>query len=743
MKAFQLVAPLTLTLLFALPALAKEEADWRFSFDHGLSRWQDGLPIGNGRIGAQCWGDKRLLRLTLDRSDAWDRRFEPNRRPDYSYTQLRRLVAAKAHDKIQTELTPDVNPLAQLAPTHVPGGRLEIALPDGTTIERVWLDMHNAEVRWQLKLGDARHTVRMYAHADQDLIVVEIAPPIRPPSVQYLDALTVCPDLDKKLGYKPPTRGTDGDLQWLDQPIPNSGSVRTAWSDKLDEDRWTLYLTIRRQFEHPDAAGRTLDKVKDIGPDRLLETHRQWWRTIWDRSSVELPDVEVQRLWRNGIYKLASSSHGGLPTNLQGLWPPDGRLPPWRGDYHCNMNVQECYWPAYSSNQLALAEPLNRWMIEKLAPANRELTKRFFGFDGLWIGCAFDADGRLLGGQSNWMTVQYWLGGGAWLSQHLWWTYRYSLDEDFLRDKAYPFMRDCMTFYANVLERGDDGRLHVPMSSSPEYYSNELPAWTADPTCDIALVRNLAQWCIQAAKILDRDADLRQRWRAIDRDLAPYPVSEHGLKVQPDSDFTEPHRHPMHLAAIFPLGDLHIEGSDEDRQLVNTSIDTWLDVGTDYWSGWSFPYASLILTRAGRANRAYEMLDMYRLGFIWPNGFHVNGDYKKQGFSKGTGTVFTVEGEMAFTAAVNEMLLQSWGDTIRVFPAVPDNWANAAFYNLRAEGAVLVSALRENGRVTKLTLLPEHDLTTTIVWEPAPDKPERREHVELSAGIKTDLCVTN
>ena len=184
----------------------------------------------------------------------------------------------------------------------------------------------------------------------------------------------------------------------------------------------------------------------------------------------------MQRLYRNGLYKLASSSRGGVPTNLQGLWPPDqGTLPPWRGDYHCDMNVQEVYWPAYSSNQLALAEPLNRWLVEQAAPVNRKVTRQFFETDGLWLGGMYDVKGRLLGGSRNWLAVQYWLGGGGWLSQHLWWYYRYSMDETHLRDKAYPFMRDCMTFYAYVLERGEDGKLHVPLSNSPEYHSNNPP----------------------------------------------------------------------------------------------------------------------------------------------------------------------------------------------------------------------------------------------------------------------------
>jgi alpha-L-fucosidase 2 len=335
--------------------------------------------------------------------------------------------------------------------------------------------------------------------------------------------------------------------------------------------------------------------------------------------------------------------------------------------------------------------------------------------------------------------VQYWLGGGGWLAQHLWWHYRYSMDETFLRDEAYPVMRDCMTFYAHVLERGEDGKLHVPLSSSPEYHSNHPPAWTADPTGDLAFIRNLSRWCVRASEILDADEPLRSKWRMIDRDLAPYPTSVRGLKVQPDTEFDKAHRHPTHLAPIFPLDDLNIEGSDDDRRLIDASLETWLAQGTDLWTGWSFPYASLICSRAGRAQDAYRFLDIYRKAFIWPNGFHINGDYKKLGYSKHAYEPFTVEAECAFTAAVNEMLLQSWGEKIRVFPAVPDGWPDVSFENLRAEGAVLVSARRQAGRLTRLRLRPEHDGQVTITWTPATGEPRREAIVPLTAGQTVTL----
>jgi hypothetical protein len=115
----------------------------------------------------------------------------------------------------------------------------------------------------------------------------------------------------------------------------------------------------------------------------------------------------------------------------------------------------------------------------------------------------------------------------------------------------------------------------------------------------------------------------------------------------------------------------------------------------------------MIASRVRRPNHALSLLEIYRKAYIWPNGFHVNGDYKKHGFSFYEYEPFTVEGECAFTAAVNEMLLQSWGGRIRIFPSVPEEWRDVSFRDLRAEGGVLVSAVRRGGRLVSAELYSE------------------------------------
>jgi alpha-L-fucosidase 2 len=739
-----LVGVCSLTLRIGLAA--DPSSAWLFRFNAPLPQWKNGLPIGNGRIGAQSWGTGPALFLTLDRSDVWDLRYAANHSANFNYARLREFVREQRHDLIQQELSPDVGPTADRTPYHLGIGRLGIELPADTTVDGAELDMYRAEVRWGLRVHGKPVTFRVWASATQDVIVATLdgLGDYRPHV--GLQALTeIQQDLARKLSYEKPTRGEDGVYAWVIQPVPESGRIATIWRTDAQADHWQLLLSIAPQdASDPLAtARRTLEAASRLGVARLSAQHRSWWQERWGRSAVELPDQELQRLWRNGIYKLASSSHLSVPANLQGLWPPDGEFPPWRGDYHCDMDVQETYWPAYSSNQLDLAEPLNRWLLEKVAPQAESLTQQFFGVDGLWMGTMYDPQGRMLGGPNNWLTAQYWIGGGGWMAQHLWWYYRYSGDEAFLRQSAYPFMKKCLQFYERILTKADDGRWHIAFSQSPEYFSNDLKAWTPDPTCDLSIVRNLARYSLTAAEVLHTDEAELARWQAFLADLAPYPTDVHsGLKVQPDTTYNHTHRHPMHLFPIFPGGDLNVEGSVADRALIDRSMKNWIYQGTGEWMGWSFPYGSLIASRVRRANQALSLLQIYTRAYIWPNGFHVNGDYRRFGFSFYDSEAFTMEAECGFTAAVNEMLLQSWGGRVRIFPSVPAEWEDVSFRNLRAEGGFLVSAERRHGQIMSATIESEKGGVAKVVWPlgyVAPGQPFAERVIKLAPGDTMEL----
>jgi alpha-L-fucosidase 2 len=177
--------------------------------------------------------------------------------------------------------------------------------------------------------------------------------------------------------------------------------------------------------------------------------------------------------------------------------------------------------------------------------------------------------------------------------------------------------------------------------------------------------------------------------------------------VSPDESLTESHRHFSHLMAIYPLGLIDIEGSDRDRRIIAASLRHLDMLGSGLWVGFSFTWAACMAARCGRPERALNMLDLFLKACVSRNGFNLNGDYKKLGISSWNYRPFTLEANFAAGQAVHEMLLQSWGGVIRVFPAVPAEWTDVSFRDLRAEGAFLVSAQRKQGKTIWVRILAE------------------------------------
>jgi alpha-L-fucosidase 2 len=166
--------------------------------------------------------------------------------------------------------------------------------------------------------------------------------------------------------------------------------------------------------------------------------------------------------------------------------------------------------------------------------------------------------------------------------------------------------------------------------------------------------------------------------------------------------YDESHRHFSHAMAVYPIGSVHVEGSDRDRRTVAATIDQIVQRGTRQWVGYSFSWLAAMAARAGQADRALEYARLFERAFIGPNGFHLNGDQTKSGLSAFTYRPFTLEGNFLEMQAIHEMLLQGWGGAVRVFPAVSAQWRDVSFDRLRAEGGFVVSATRVAGRTARV-----------------------------------------
>ncbi|MFH1742348.1 MAG: glycoside hydrolase family 95-like protein [bacterium] len=704
-----------------IPDMGSYLSQHDFIYERAPDRWLDGIPLANGEIGAMVWGDGAPLKVTLDSYSAWETREAIPDPEKFNYKWLREAVADRRQDEINANFwlnSPRHAGERASGPsvTRLPMPRLEIdfgPVNAGQGFDRFQgrLNLFKGALEGILQIGD--HTIPWHAWTQNGspLLVMQfeslgefVKPTIRV-TLDHLDE-----DAKKTLagwGYPPAeTRDTEQGRVFV-QRFPYGGSYAVAWHSDYHAGNLSLRLALSVGDSEADPEREALSIVEESrrsGLKALRREHEAWWSEYWNVSALSIPDARLENLYYIEIYKLACSTRpDGWPITLQGLWTLDGGMPPWAGDYHLDMNVEESTWPIYTSNRLELGEAFYNFFLGAL-PRFKKNCKEFFGFDGAWSGCALGPKGVRVHGYP---TTEFWQGNGSWVAHHYWLHWRYSMDETFLREKAVPYMKPFMQTYSNLLEEGKDGKLHIPLSNSPEYHEGGIDAWASDTTCDLYLIRFLAGSLLEANEILGLNDPEAPRWRDILDRLLDYPSDDHGLMVFAGERLNFSHRHHSHLMGIYPLDLLSIEDGEESRTMIRRSIEHWRRTGYMMWTGWAFPWASCIASRAGYPNMSWAMLDMYARGFITPSTLHVNGDYRQFGYSQFTYSPMTLEAGFASAAAIMEMLLQSWRGIIRVFPAMPDAWSDASFVGLRAEEAFLVSAARREGKVIGIEIVSE------------------------------------
>ncbi|MEP7317413.1 MAG: glycoside hydrolase family 95-like protein, partial [Panacibacter sp.] len=189
--------------------------------------------------------------------------------------------------------------------------------------------------------------------------------------------------------------------------------------------------------------------------------------------------------------------------------------------------------------------------------------------------------------------------------------------------------------------------------------------------------------------------------------LPGFDINETGLTIAPNQNLDESHRHHAQLMAIYPMVQLDINNV-LDKKIIDLSLNRLEQEGTRNWCGYSFSWAACIYARAHQADSAVKQLQIFANNFCSINSFHLNGDQKGGQYSSFTYRPFTLEGNFAFAQGVHELLLQSKTGYIEIFPAVPQNWSNVSFNSLRAQGAFLISAKKENGVATAVKVFAEN-----------------------------------
>jgi alpha-L-fucosidase 2 len=650
-----------------------------------IATWDEALPLGNGLIGALMWGEGNVLRFSLDRGDLWDlRRPEIYSRPDWNYQTIQRLVVEKNQREMVRlfdapyEETP--------YPTKLPAGRVELRFPDGAHTEDFTLDLATAEGRtrgFAPQPGD-----RAFVAANRPLLMVQTVG-------KDFDLLVTAPGAVQKLGYpKVTVVESDGFRGFVQEGV--QGLRYGILTRRRDAARSTIAMTVFASKDGSDplpAAKALLTSALDAGYDKLFAEHTAWWRRFWSTSSVTIPDQRLQRHYDLVKYFYGAASRvNAPPMPLQGVWTADGgSLPPWKGDYHNDLNTQTTYIAYQTAGLFEEGESFLRFM-SGLLPEFRQFAKEFYSVDGAVVPGVMTLTGQAMGGWGQYSLSPT---NGAWVSHLFARHWRYTRDAKFLEGEAYPFCSAIATALARLLQESPDGVLRLPLSTSPEIFDNSMRAWLPPMSnYDLALVRGAFSDMAELETARGQSAAAR-KWTDLAARLPKDIVdpATGSLMFADGLPYDASHRHFSHAMAVHPLGQL-----TNDPKLTNATIDVIKAQGSAEWVGYSFSWFSAMLARAGRADEALDYLKKYERSFTLRNGFHANGEQTREGLSNFHYRPFTLEGNFLAMEAVHEMLLQSNGGVIRIFPAVSAEWKDVSFDRLRAEGGFIVSAERKGGK---------------------------------------------
>ncbi|KAL5790507.1 hypothetical protein ACOSQ2_005395 [Xanthoceras sorbifolium] len=413
----------------------------------------------------------------------------------------------------------------------------------------------------------------------------------------------------------------------------------------------------------------------------------------------------VELLFQFGRYLLISCSRPGTQAaNLQGIWNKDIE-PPWDCAPHLNINLQMNYWPSLPCNLRECQEPLFDY-ISSLSVNGSKTAKVNYEASGwvvhqvsdIWAKTSPDR------GQAVWAI---WPMGGAWLCTHLWEHYTYTMDKDFLKNKAYPLLEGCAAFLLDWLTEGPGGYLETNPSTSPEHMfiaPDGKPASVSfSSTMDMSIIKEVFSEIVSAAEVLGKNEDpLIERVRKAQPRLLPTKIARDGTIMEWALNFEDPEVHHRHISQLFGLYPGHTITVDKTPDLCQAADNTLYKRGEE-GPGWSTTWKIACWARLRNSEHAYRMVK-HLFDLVDPD--HENNF--EGGLYSNLFTAhppFQIDANFGFSAAVAEMLVQSTIKDVYLLPALPrDKWASGCVKGLKARGGVTVNICWKEGDLHEVGL---------------------------------------